>query len=172
MKASALLLFSVGMVACKPSPTPPKTVAAAATAQPASDFAHTPDRPGYTVSISYSPKSLAELTRRRETVIVASYLSGWPKADAPKNLISDIGDINLGTNTTEVPSGQPARIPAVHFDAATLTQTDGRDPELLINVYSGRKSSPDNLLSCSISQGPLAAVENTTIPITCKLIAE
>jgi hypothetical protein len=42
----------------------------------------------------------------------------------------------------------------------------------LINVYSGRKSSPDNLLDCGIYEGPLKAVQSQSIPISCKIIGE
>jgi hypothetical protein len=49
---------------------------------------------------------------------------------------------------------------------------DSNGPQLLINVYSGRKSSPNNLLDCGIYEGPLAAIQGTSVPISCKLIGE
>ncbi len=167
--AIATLLPAITLLSCKPTPPPPKTVTSLAATELTTQG---PNRPGYTVNITYSPKSLAELTRRHETVIVANSFSAQPAPDTPKSLLSDIGDLNLGGLNLEVPPGPPAHIPAVHFDPTTFAHTNGKDPELLINVYSGRKSSPDNLLSCSIFQGPLTTILNTTIPIACKLIAE
>jgi hypothetical protein len=49
---------------------------------------------------------------------------------------------------------------------------DSSRPQLLINVYSGRKSSPNNLLDCGIYEGSLAAIQGQSIPISCKLIGE
>jgi hypothetical protein len=49
---------------------------------------------------------------------------------------------------------------------------DSNGPQLLINVYSGRKSSPNNLLDCGIYEGSLQAVQGQSIPIPCKLIGE
>jgi hypothetical protein len=49
---------------------------------------------------------------------------------------------------------------------------DNQGPQLLINVYSGRKSSPNNLLDCGIYEGALKAVQGQSIPISCKLIGE
>jgi len=53
-----------------------------------------------------------------------------------------------------------------------LKWVGNQGPQLLINLYSGRKSSPDNLLDCGIYEGPLKAVEGKNIPIACKLIGE
>jgi hypothetical protein len=49
---------------------------------------------------------------------------------------------------------------------------DTQGVQLLINVYSGRKSSPNNLLDCGIYEGPMQAVQGKSIPISCKLIGE
>ncbi len=50
---------------------------------------------------------------------------------------------------------------------------DGQQgPQLLINVYSGRKSSPNNLLDCGIYEGSFQAIQGQSIPIACKLIGE
>jgi hypothetical protein len=49
---------------------------------------------------------------------------------------------------------------------------DSQGLQLLINVYSGRKSSPNNLLDCGIYEGALKAIQGQSIPISCKLIGE
>ena len=41
---------------------------------------------------------------------------------------------------------------------------------LLIDVYSGRKSSKDNLLRCEDYDGALESLSGRTIPIRCQLI--
>jgi hypothetical protein len=128
--------------------------------------------PGFRVAVSYSVQALAELNRRHETVIVAAYLSGSPGPGAPKKLISKEGDIGLGDTKKEVAPGTDADFPTVSLDTAALREVDQQAPSLLINVYSGRKSSPDNLLDCDIYEGALANVQGQIIPIHCTLIAE
>ncbi len=53
-----------------------------------------------------------------------------------------------------------------------LQQVDSHGPQLLINVFSGRKSSQDNLLDCGIYEGPLKSAPEANIKVTCKLIGE
>ena len=43
---------------------------------------------------------------------------------------------------------------------------------MLINVFSGRHSSPDNLLDCGLFQDKIAVAARGPIQIRCKLIGE
>ncbi len=45
-------------------------------------------------------------------------------------------------------------------------------PQVNINVYSGRKSSPDNLLDCDTFQDTLSVAAEVPIALHCKLITE
>ncbi len=103
--AITALLPTITLLGCKPTQPSPKTVPRLTGTELTIQG---PNRPGYTVNITYSPKSLAELTRRHETVIVASSFSAQPAPNTPKALVSDIGDLNLGGVDLEVPP-RPAR---------------------------------------------------------------
>jgi len=150
-----------------------QAVGAAATAEQAGSApAATPMYPGFSVNVTLSDKAMAKMVAGKETVIVAGYLTGNPKPGAVKKYVDEMGEVGLGTIQMEVGPGVIA-----HFGPTTLmqdafAQTDKKDAQLLINVYSGRKSSPDNLLDCGIYEGPLKPVQGTTIPIACKLIGE
>jgi hypothetical protein len=78
----------------------------------------------------------------------------------------------MGEVKEEVVPGAPATFDRIKLDQALVKWFDSQGPQLLINVYSGRKSSPNNLLVCGIYEGSLKAIQGQTIPISCKLIGE
>jgi hypothetical protein len=78
----------------------------------------------------------------------------------------------MGEVTKEIAPGATAKFDTVKLNQPMLKWLDDRGPQLLINVYSGRKSSPNNLLDCGIYEGSLQAIQGQSIPISCKLIGE
>jgi len=105
--------------------------------------------------------------------MVMEILYGFPKPGTPRRLIAETGEVALGGNTTqEIQPGTVAVFNSLSVDSSALQYLNDGGPQLLINVFSGRKSSRDNLLDCSIYEGPLKQVQQETISIKCKLIAE
>jgi hypothetical protein len=131
-----------------------------------------PEVQGFTVALTFSDKSSKMLAARHETVIVAGYLTCFPKQGTPKRLVDHEDQVSLGEIHDEIVPGQTATFKGIKLDQAALKWADNQGPQLLINAYSGRKSSPDNLLDCGIYQGPLKDVQGKSIPISCKLIGE
>jgi hypothetical protein len=131
-----------------------------------------PEYPGFSVSVTLSEKAKAKLLLGHETIIVAGYLNGQPKKSAPRKLIDEEGQIDLGVVKSEIQPGQVAKFGEVRMNQDALAWVDANGPQLLINVYSGRKSSKDNLLDCGLYEGPLKSIQGATIPISCKLIGE
>ena len=128
--------------------------------------------PGFSVSVTLSDKARKLLTDHKETIIVAGYFTGSPKSGTPRKYITDMGEIDLGQVETEIAPGEIAKFGPVKMKQDALNQVDKSGPQFLINVYSGRKSSKDNLLDCGIYEDALEPVEGKTIPIACKLIGE
>jgi hypothetical protein len=129
--------------------------------------------PGFTVTVTYSPKAMTTLTAAKETVIVAGYLYAFPIPGTPKQDVDHMGQIDMGHELKkEIALDATATFDHVKLDQPMLKWMDSRGPQLLINVYSGRKSSPNNLLDCGIYEGALKAVQGTSIPISCKVIGE
>jgi hypothetical protein len=122
--------------------------------------------------VTFSDKARKLLTDQEETIIVAAYFSGFPKPGTPRKYVSDMGEIGLGQANVEIAPGGIAKFGPVKLKRDALNQVDTKGPQLLINVYSGRKSSPNNLLDCGIYEDALALIEGKTIAITCKLIGE
>jgi hypothetical protein len=127
---------------------------------------------GFTVKVTYSQKAMDKLVAGKETVIVDGELSGSPKPGTPKRFVDDIGQVDVGEVKDEIVPGAEATFDHIKLDQAMMKWVDSSGPQLLINVYSGRKSSPNNLLDCGIYEGSLAAVQGQSIPISCKLIGE
>jgi hypothetical protein len=126
----------------------------------------------FTVNVTYSQKAMAALVAGKETVIVAGYLMASPIPGTPKQYVDHVGQIGLGEVDREIAPGAIATFNSVKPTPAMMKWVDSNGPQLLINVYSGRKSSPNNLLDCGIYEGSLAAVQGQSIPIACKLIGE
>lgn len=140
--------------------------------QPRSAHSDTTTVPGLTVALSLSRRARQTLVSRKETIIVSADVTGFPKPGTPKHLIDGEGQVDLGDFTAEILPGQNGDFKSLSLKSAPLRYTDKRGPQLLVNVYSGRKSSPNNLIDCGIYEGPLSAAQNKSIPIACKLIGE
>ena len=128
--------------------------------------------PGFTVSVTYSQKAMDKLVAGKETVIVVGYLYGFPKQGTPKKLVDEVGQVDMGEVKDEIAPGATATFDRIKLDLAMSKWFDNQGLQVLINIYSGRKSSPDNLLDCGIYEGALKAVQGQSIPISCKLIGE
>jgi hypothetical protein len=126
----------------------------------------------FTVKVAYSQKAMDTLVVGKETVIVAGYLTASPIAGTPKQFVDRMGELGLGQVQKEIAPGAIATFASVKPTPAMMKWVDSSGPLLLINVYSGRKSSPNNLLDCGIYEGSLQAVNGQSIPISCKLIGE
>ena len=115
---------------------------------------------------------MATLVAGKETVIVVGYLSGFPIQGTPRKYVDHEGQVDMGEVKDEVAPGAIAKFDKVKLNQPMLKWLDSQGPQLLINVYSGRKSSPNNLLDCGIYEGALTAIQGQNIPISCKLIGE
>jgi hypothetical protein len=126
----------------------------------------------FTVKVTYSQKAMDTLVAGKETVIVAGYLTASPITGTPKQYVDRMGEIGLGEVDREIAPGAIATFSNVKPTPTMMKWVDSQGPQLLINVYSGRKSSPNNLLDCGLYEGSVAAIQGQSIPISCKLIGE
>jgi len=127
---------------------------------------------GFAITLTYSKKAMDTLVARKETVIVAAYVTGFPKPGTPKKLVGEDGSLDIGGAKQEVAPGANASFGKIALDPKSLRYADQRGAQLLVNVYSGRKSSPNNLLDCGIYEGPLKDAQGKSLPIACKIIGE
>ncbi|MCY1245749.1 hypothetical protein D9M72_589180 [compost metagenome] len=104
--------------------------------------------------------------------MIAAYYSGEPAPGAEEHA-DQIGMIDLGEDRTER-DGEPATvaIPGKGDIETRLHWVKDGEPLVNINVYSTRRSGPDNLLDCDVYDGPLKAIAGSATKIGCKLIGE
>jgi len=125
----------------------------------------------FDVQISLSQKAQAKLESLSEGIVIAATYSANPASDREPHA-NQIGQIDLGHETVEI-SGRPqfVHIAGPHFAKSLLAETRG--PVLLnVNVYSARRSGPDNILNCDFFDGNLQQAVREPLTLHCSLIAE
>ncbi len=126
--------------------------------------------PTFEIEVSQSAKARQLLTKQQETTIVAAYLSGDPRDDRDRD---DIGMMPLADKQIELTDGNRiARFEGLKFSKKDYGKLADKDIHLLINVYSGRKSSGDNLLDCGLLDLQASQFMNKRFVLRCQLIAE
>jgi hypothetical protein len=127
--------------------------------------------PPFEVTVQLSGKAREKLAASNETIIVSAILSGIPK-DTTMKEYQEWGEFALGHVEVEIPEPGTAS-----FTNAKILKSDydllaSKDIQVLINVYSGRKSTGDNLLDCEILQEPISKVRQQKNILNGKLIGE
>ncbi len=133
-----------------------------------------PARPaaGFTIDVSFSPRAAAEMARRREGLTISAYYEGEPTRAARRHASED-GTIGLGDETINV-AGRAGRyaVTGRGFRAARLAWIRPGTARVNVNLYSARRSGPDNILNCDLVEGPLAQIGGRTHRARCRLITE
>lgn len=161
------------LAACQRTPVPTPSADALPPAAPVA-AAHTAAANAFTVHVSLSPAARKQLADHQETLIVDADYFGYPTVAAQQQKVpgSENPWLTLHQAQVELDGPGTARFAAVSLDEAQLGLIEKREPEVNINVYSGRKSSPDNLLDCGMFQDKLQVAAQAGVRIDCKLIAE
>lgn len=164
-----------GIVACgRVTESSPKE------ATPAASRATTTTSNAFNVEITLTPAARERLVSQHESLIVSADYFGYPSAQAQAQHVpgSENPWLTLHRKQVELEGvqldGTPvAHFPAVSLNAKQLAWTDAPDaPQVNLNVYSGRRSSPDNLLDCTMFQDTLAVASRAPIRLACGLIGE
>lgn len=163
MKNPAILFLASALFACAPD-SGPETAAAV----PEAETAKTPY--GFDVQLTLTPRAAEKLSETDEAVNVAAMFYGLPASDTAPGIDEHGMEIGLGRDDIEVaPQSALVVVPGAGFDPTYMPGVKG-EPEVLINVYSARKTHENNLLSCGIYQGPIAMAQKKPIDIQCDLI--
>jgi len=170
-----VLSLYFGVAAATPAAAPASGAAAAAT-QPAVPKAAGGKKAAkhagpeyFHVNVSLSSQIVGFLQQRKETVVVSADYYGRPAKGAEK-LADAMGEVQLGEERVEKTDPGKAIFTGTPINKRKLQYVKDGDVQVLINVYSGRHSSPDNLLSCGFFEGPVSAVLKYDLTLTCKLL--
>jgi hypothetical protein len=133
-----------------------------------------PARPaaGFTINIAYSPRAAAEMARRHEALTVAAYYQGEPTRAARRHA-NEEGLVDLGDETQTIPGrAGPVTVTGRNLQVARLAWLRPGTLRVNVNLYSARRSGPDNILDCGIVEGLLPQIAGRTHQVRCKLIGE
>ena len=174
--AIAGLLTALVSTGCSPStPTPSpapapalRGSAGAAPQAPAHSATAITFEP-FSVRVTLAPEAAAAIARRHETLIVAASYYGWP-AEGRTLPVDDVGQVAMGRAEHELSNPGTTRFTGSGFKAAGAGALKG-GPRVNINVYSGRRSSPDNLLDCGMFEDTLAVAARSVVALHCKLLS-
>lgn len=120
------------------------------------------------LEVQLDPAALAKLQKLDEAVVVSAWFSGEPTADNTIAL-DDMGMVWLGNEEFTIwPQASAKLTLGSGLSAAPVASVIA--PMINVNVYSARFISEDNLLDCSLVDGPLADLAKAPQVITCKLI--
>ena len=123
---------------------------------------------GFEVQVSLSSKAAAELAARKEAIVVAAMYEGNP-IPARQKYADEDGLLGLGSEDLILPAaGGRAIITGNKVKRDRIGWVERFD--VLVNVYSARRSSKDNLLDCGIFEDSVAKAHAAPIHISCKLI--
>lgn len=159
MKRIALAALPFLLAACAPEPVGEQAGAATG-----------PNPYGFEINLTLTPRAAERLASTDERVIVAAmYFGAAISADAP-GVDEHVMEVGLGSDEIEVgPVNARVQAPGTGFDPANIKSIKG-EPEVLVNVYSARKTHENNLISCGLYQGPVTMARKQPVDIACDLI--
>ena len=123
----------------------------------------------FEIGVILSPKAEERITKGKETIIVHVFFTGTPKDSSQAELEED-GSFFVSSAKKEILYGEVARFDSIKFPKKIYNQLADKDIDLGVNVYSGRKSSQDNLLNGDALFDKISNVVNKRFTLNCKLI--
>ncbi len=162
MKYTSLFALPFLLAACGPAPAPG--------APSAPEAAAAPGPYAFDVTLTLTARAAEVLAKTDERMTVAAIYYGLPVSDDAPGLNREGMEIELGSGEIEVaPESATVNVTGAGFDATYMKSVKG-DPEVLINVYSARKTHENNLLNCGIYQGPISMAQKKPVDIQCDLL--
>ena len=125
----------------------------------------------FTVQIILSPAAAQRLATAKETIMVSAFYYGVPRLSAPAGAADEMGQVHLGNQDIELHGAGNAVFDGHVVDQKRLAFVDG-DPQVNVNVYSGRRSSERNVLNCDFFEDAIQLAQAKPIAIHCGLLGE
>lgn len=123
----------------------------------------------FEIEVSLSPKAREKIIADKETIIISIYFTGIPKDSSTAKFEED-GSFYVASAEKELLYGQVARFDSIRIPKIIYDQLSNKDIDLGVNVYSGRKSSQNNLLNCEPLFDKISNVVNKRFILKGKLI--
>lgn len=128
---------------------------------------------GVDIHVSLSKKAAAKLAADKEGILAFASYYGDPSKKGKKHA-DELGQIDLSSSEESVEisgKGGPLRISGKFVDRKLIQRVDG-PVKINVNVISARKSSPNNILTCDLIDGPLSEAQKAPLAVHCGLTDE
>ena len=125
--------------------------------------------PPFEIVLEVSEKAAQKLKKQQEAIIVDAMFTGVP-TDTTSESYQMEGEIFVTECKKELTEAGTVKIEGVKFSKKQYAELRDKDIILLVNVFSARKSSEDNLLNCGIVSGKMSELKNQKFTVPCKLI--
>ncbi|MET2825467.1 hypothetical protein [Mesorhizobium shangrilense] len=130
------------------------------------------DSYGFRIDLSLSAKAASELARLHEGIVVAASYYGDPKPAFAKKA-NEVGQIDLGREEITVDSTVASvDVTGKAFERGHVKWLTEGKVMVNVNVYSARRSGPDNILDCDFFDDALTLAQQAPLTLHCKLIGE
>ncbi|MEL1265881.1 hypothetical protein [Pseudoxanthomonas putridarboris] len=151
---------------CGGGDSPPSSAEGAA---PAADA--WPGGFAFKVAVSLSEAARRKLSADGERIVVSVAYSGGPAPDVPPGVVNDVGLVDIGRDEGTLDGEGVVAFDgrAAHRDRLGMTQGES---DVLVSVYSARRSSPDNILDCDTYQDEMRLASGRTLHLSCRLLSE
>jgi len=127
--------------------------------------------PSFDIEVSLSEKANEKLRNDKETVVVTAWFSGQPSDTSSKEYAAS-GAMFIQSARVELSNSRIAKFGGIKFSKASYDSLAGKDISVLVTIFSGRRSTQDNLLDCTILEEKMSAVKGRKFIVEGKLIAE
>jgi len=127
--------------------------------------------PSFDIEVSLSEKANEKLRSDKETVVVTAWFSGQPSDTSSKEYAAS-GAMFIRSARIELSNSRVATFGGIKFSQASYDSLAGKDISVLVTIFSGRRSTQDNLLDCAILAEKMSVVKGRKFILEGKLIAE
>ncbi|PXY02339.1 hypothetical protein DF185_06740 [Marinifilum breve] len=127
--------------------------------------------PTFEIELDLSDRAEKELQELQETIIVQAYFRGIP-IDKENEEYIEWGHVDVGGCRIELESKRIACFSDIKIPKYIVDKLEDLNVEVLINVFSGRRSSQFNILDVNILQEPINDIKGKKFTLRGKLIGE
>ena len=130
--------------------------------------------PSFEIQLNLSKKAEKKLKEENESIIIAVDFIGEPEIKIVETkkfeFYDENGDLTIGTKKVEFESERIVKFENCKVSKKLLELLKNKTYEARVNVFSGRKSSKDNIITCDYYQENIEILKNKRIILNGKLI--